>query len=340
MYIHNLDPVFVELGFLSIRWYSLAYIFGILIGWWYGKKIINKRFEVQNYYVKHFDDLITYVIISIIIGGRVGYILFYNLKYYLSNPLDILKVWEGGMSFHGALLGIVIGTYLFSKRRNIPSLILLDIIACVSPIGIFLGRIANFINGELVGKISNVPWSVIFPNVDMMPRHPSQLYEALLEGLILFVILRILINKNNYMTGTCSYVFLICYGVFRVFSEFFREPDSHIGYLFNTLSMGTLLSLIMILLTFKAAFAPADSVAQFKMQEYGMPKADWATFSPATLVVGLVLPALERFHYRHILKQHLYVVRFFVNLVLQPNRLKTKSSVPLQIWSDTRLKGV
>ena len=138
MYIHNLDPVFVELGFLSIRWYSLAYIFGILFGWWYGRKIINKKFEVQNYYVKHFDDLITYVIISIIIGGRVGYILFYNLKYYLSNPLDILKVWEGGMSFHGALLGIVIGTYFFSKRRNIPSLLLLDIIAFVSPIGIFL----------------------------------------------------------------------------------------------------------------------------------------------------------------------------------------------------------
>ena len=152
------------------------------------------------------------------------------------------------MSFHGALIGIVLGTYLFSIKKNLSTLFLLDIIACVSPIGIFLGRIANFINGELVGKISNVPWSVIFPSIDMMPRHPSQLYEALLEGLILFVILRILINKKNYMTGTCSYVFLICYGVFRVFSEFFREPDMHIGRIIGPLSMGMILSLILILI--------------------------------------------------------------------------------------------
>ena len=247
MYIHNLDPVFVELGFLSIRWYSLAYIFGILIGWWYGKKIINKRFEVQNYYVKHFDDLITYVIISIIIGGRVGYILFYNLKYYLSNPLDILKVWEGGMSFHGALLGIVIGTYFFSKRRNIPSLLLLDIIACVSPIGIFFGRIANFINGELIGKVTSVSWSVIFPNIDMLTRHPSQLYEAFLEGLILFFIINYKILKKDYVIGKCSYLFLIYYGIFRIISEIFREPDIQLGYLFNLFSMGTILSICMIL---------------------------------------------------------------------------------------------
>ena len=180
----------------------------------------------------------------------MGYVIFYNPGYFISNPIDIFKIWEGGMSFHGALIGIVLGTYLFSTKKNLSTLFLLDIIACVSPIGIFLGRIANFINGELVGKISNVPWSVIFPSIDMMPRHPSQLYEALLEGLILFIILKILINKKNYMTGTCSYVFLICYGVFRVFSEFFREPDSHIGYLFNIFSMGTLLSLIMILFGF------------------------------------------------------------------------------------------
>ena len=249
MFTHNLDPVFIDFGFLAIRWYSLAYIFGILFGWWYGRKLIKNRFSVKSekFYSKDFDDLITYLILSIIIGGRLGYVIFYNPGYFISNPIDIFKIWEGGMSFHGALIGIVLGTYLFSIKKNLSTLFLLDIIASVSPIGIFLGRIANFINGELVGKISNVPWSVIFPNVDMMPRHPSQLYEALLEGLILFVILRIVINKNNYITGTCSYVFLICYGFFRVFSEFFREPDSHIGYLFNTFSMGTLLSLIMIL---------------------------------------------------------------------------------------------
>ena len=247
MYIHNLDPVFVELGFLSIRWYSLAYIFGILFGWWYGRKIINKRFEVQNYYVKHFDDLITYVIISIIIGGRVGYILFYNLKYYLSNPLDILKVWEGGMSFHGALLGIIIGTYLFSKKRNIPSLLLLDIIACVSPIGIFLGRVANFINGELIGKATSVSWGVIFPNIDMLTRHPSQLYEAFLEGLVLFFVINYTMLKKDYVIGKCSYLFLIYYGIFRIISEIFREPDIQLGYLFNLFSMGTILSICMIL---------------------------------------------------------------------------------------------
>ena len=246
MFINNFDPVAFQVFSFEIRWYSLAYIFGLLLGWYLCKKIFISDDEIK----RKFDDYITYLVLGIIIGGRLGYVIFYNPGYFISNPIDIFKIWEGGMSFHGALIGIVLGTYLFSIKKNLSTLFLLDIIACVSPIGIFLGRIANFINGELVGKISNVPWSVIFPSIDMMPRHPSQLYEALLEGLILFVILRILINKKNYMTGTCSYVFLICYGVFRVFSEFFREPDSHIGYLFNIFSMGTLLSLIMILFGF------------------------------------------------------------------------------------------
>ncbi len=250
MYIHNLDPVFIELGFLSIRWYSLAYIFGILIGWWYGKKIIEKKFKSSDktlLYVKNFDDLITFIIISIIIGGRVGYILFYNFKYYISNPIDILKVWEGGMSFHGALIGIIIGTYIFSKKRNVQSLLLLDIIACVSPIGIFLGRIANFINGELIGKATSVSWGVIFPKIDMVTRHPSQLYEAFLEGLILFLIINYTIFKKDYVIGKCSYLFLIYYGIFRIISEIFREPDFHLGYLFNLISMGTILSICMVL---------------------------------------------------------------------------------------------
>ena len=248
MYIHNLDPVLVNFGFISIRWYSLAYIFGILIGWWFGKKIIKKKFTSLNkkFELSDFDDFITYVIISIIIGGRLGYIIFYNPQFYILNPLDIFKIWEGGMSFHGALVGIIIGAQVFSKKRNIQTFFLLDIIACVAPIGIFFGRVANFINGELVGKISTVPWSIVFPSVDMMSRHPSQLYEACLEGLVLFFIMMILFLRKDYLIGTCSYMFLISYGFLRIIGEFFREPDTQIGYLFNFLSMGTVLSSIMI----------------------------------------------------------------------------------------------
>ena len=250
MYTHNLDPVLINLGFVIIRWYSLAYIFGILIGWWLGKKIIThiSKNLVVKFNPNKFDDLITYLIISIIIGGRLGYIIFYNLNYYILNPIEIIKIWEGGMSFHGALIGIVIGTYLFSIKKGISALFLLDVIACVSPIGIFFGRIANFINGELVGKVSNVYWSVIFPTVDMLPRHPSQLYEAILEGVILFILLIIIVFKKDYKIGTCSFLFLIFYGIFRIISELFREPDVHLGYFFNLFSMGTILSFIMILI--------------------------------------------------------------------------------------------
>ena len=248
MYIHDLDPVLVDFGLIVIRWYSLAYVFGIILGWWLGKKIIYHILKNINFKfnIKEFDDLITYIIISIIIGGRLGYVIFYNLEYYITNPLSIPKVWEGGMSFHGAVIGIIIGTYLFSIKRNVPTFFLLDIIACVSPIGIFLGRIANFINGELIGKVTTVSWGVIFPAVDMLPRHPSQLYEAILEGVVLFLILNTLIFKQRYKVGTCSYIFLIYYGFFRIISEFFREPDPQIGYFFDLFSMGTLLSFLMI----------------------------------------------------------------------------------------------
>ncbi len=249
MYTHNLDPILIDFGFIEIRWYSLAYIFGIILGWWLGKKIINHIIKDINlkFNIKEFDDLITYLIISIIIGGRLGYVIFYNLGYYLANPFDIVKVWEGGMSFHGALLGIIVGTHLFSKKKNVPTYFFLDIIACVSPIGIFLGRLANFINGELVGKVTTVSWGVIFTAIDDLPRHPSQLYEAVLEGLVLFLILNNLIFKQRYKIGTCSYLFLIYYGIFRIISEFFRQPDPQIGYLFGLFSMGTLLSFLMII---------------------------------------------------------------------------------------------
>ena len=249
MFYHNLDPILFDFGFLEVRWYSLAYIFGILIGWWYGKIIIIKKFQTfeKKFNLTLFDDLITYLIISIILGGRLGYVIFYDMNYYLKNPFDIVKIWQGGMSFHGAMLGIIIGTFIFSKKNNIKTFFLLDIIACVSPIGIFLGRIANFINGELIGKVTNVSWSVIFPAKDMLPRHPSQLYEALLEGIVLFIILNTIIFIKQYKIGICSSLFLILYGVFRIISELFRQPDDQIGYLFNMFSMGTLLSFLMIL---------------------------------------------------------------------------------------------
>ena len=249
MFTHNLDPILFDFGFVAIRWYSLAYVGGILIGWWLGKKIIARIFNNKSKKInlKEFDDLITYIIFSIIIGGRTGYIVFYNLDYYISNPLNIFKIWEGGMSFHGALIGIIIGTYLFSIKRKLPFLILLDVIACVAPIGIFFGRIANFVNAELVGKATNISWSVIFPTIDTLPRHPSQLYEAFLEGIILFIILNMCIMRKNYKIGTCSYLFLVSYGFFRIVSEFFREPDLQVGYLLNLFSMGTILSFLMIL---------------------------------------------------------------------------------------------
>ena len=200
MYIHDLDPVLINFSFFEIRWYSLAYILGILIGWWVAKKIILSKIKsnIVFFDIKLFDDLISYIIISIILGGRIGYIIFYNLSYYLDNPISIFKIWEGGMSFHGALAGIIIGTYFFSKKTKINTFFFLDIIASVAPIGIFFGRVANFINGELYGKPSDLLWSVIFPKIDMLPRHPSQLYEAALEGIVLFAILIIVILKKKY----------------------------------------------------------------------------------------------------------------------------------------------
>tara|TARA_X000001036_G_scaffold425965_1_gene452808 strand:- start:811 stop:1593 length:783 start_codon:yes stop_codon:yes gene_type:complete len=247
MYTHNLDPILFDFGFLIIRWYSLAYILGILIGWWLGKRIILQKFQNFNFDIEEFDNLVTYIIIAMLLGGRIGYVLFYNFEYYLSNPFNILKIWQGGMSFHGALIGIILGTYWFSIKKNISTFFLLDIISFVAPIGIFFGRIANFVNGELVGKTTDVFWGVIFPNIDNNIRHPSQLYEAFFEGLILFIIMNLILFKKNYKTGSCSYMFLIFYGIFRIFSEFFREPDLQVGYLFNLISMGMLLSFLMVL---------------------------------------------------------------------------------------------
>ena len=247
MYIHNLNPIVFDFGILSLKWYSLAYLFGVIFGWWYGKKIIlfiNNKYN-NNFKLDLFDDYITYVIISIIIGGRLGYVLFYNLNYFISNPIEIFFIWKGGMSFHGGLLGIIAATMLFSKRRGFDKMVLLDVVSCVAPIGIFFGRLANFINGELYGKPTDLPWAVIFPLIDNFGRHPSQIYEAFLEGALLFLILNLIIKKMPYKRGVCAAAFLIFYSLFRIFSEFFREPDLQIGYIFNYVSMGSLLSFFM-----------------------------------------------------------------------------------------------
>ncbi len=250
MIIHNFDPVLIDFGFIQIRWYSLAYIFGILLGWWYGKSIIKSQVKdnQQKKYIESFDDLIGYIIIGIILGGRLGYILFYNPIFYFENLLEIVKIWKGGMSFHGGLIGVILSIFVFSKNKNLNFRIYFDTIACVAPIGIFFGRTANFINGELYGKPTQMMWGTVFPQVDNIPRHPSQIYEAFLEGILLFILLNIYLRKKNLGHGSVSLLFLILYGIFRLISEQFRQPDEHLGYIYGFLSMGSLLSCIMILL--------------------------------------------------------------------------------------------
>ena len=249
MIVHNLDPILIDLGFLQIRWYSLSYIFGILIGWWYGKIVLKKQLveSIERIYSSKYDDLITYIIIGVIIGGRLGYILFYNLNFYLDNILEIFKIWKGGMSFHGGLIGVIISTLIFSNKNNLNYRVYFDTISVVAPIGIFLGRISNFINSELYGTPTQKPWGIVFPNVDSLKRHPSQIYEALLEGIVLFIILNFLVFNKKNKFGFISCIFLILYGFFRIICEQYREPDEHIGYLLNHLSVGTVLSLGMIL---------------------------------------------------------------------------------------------
>ena len=243
MFINNFDPVAFQILSFEIRWYSLAYIFGIIIGWSLCKKIFIKN----SYISEKFDDYITYLIIGIILGGRLGYVIFYNFNYYSHNILDIFKIWQGGMSFHGGLLGIILSSIIFAKKNNQDPFEYMDLVSLVAPIGIFFGRLANFINSELYGKTTEVLWSVTFTKVDNLPRHPSQLYEAVLEGAILFLIL-MYFRKKNYLTkpGLISGLFLIFYSIFRFFVEFFRVPDEQLGYLILNLSMGQIISLIFV----------------------------------------------------------------------------------------------
>lgn len=255
MYIHNLDPIIINFGFLEIRWYSLAYIFGIFLGFYYAKYLIKKFWYKENINVQVLDNFLIYLILGIILGGRLGYILFYNFNYYYQNLLEILFLWRGGMSFHGGVIGVLIASLIFAKKNNVKILVLTDIVVCATPIGIFLGRIANFINGELYGKKTFSDYGVIFPKIDMEPRHPSQLYEAILEGLILFFLLNIILKfKKKLFNGELSCYFLIFYSIFRIISELFREPDKHIGYIIFNISLGTIISfsfLIFGIIAFK-----------------------------------------------------------------------------------------
>ena len=243
MFINNLDPVALQIFSFEIRWYSLSYIIGILLGWVLCKKIFIKDPKVN----KKFDDYITYLIIGIIIGGRLGYVIFYNFNYYFQNFLDIFKIWEGGMSFHGGLIGIIFASIFFAKKHNQNYFLYTDLVALVAPIGIFFGRLANFINSELYGIPTKVPWAVIFPQVDSFSRHPSQLYEALLEGVLLFLILIYFRKKFLNKPGLISGLFLIFYSIFRFFAEFYRVPDEQLGYIFLNFSMGQIISLIFML---------------------------------------------------------------------------------------------
>ena len=247
----EIDPIIVQIGPLAVRWYSLAYVFGILGGAWYADRINKKRLPHIEH-LKISDDFMLWAIFGIVLGGRLGYVLFYNASYYFSFPGEILKVWQGGMSFHGGLLGIIIASLLFCKVKKIAVFNLFDLLACAAPIGLFFGRIANFINGELYGRPTDASIGMIFPTGGPVPRHPSQLYEATLEGLVLFVILAFLTWKTNarQKAGTLSAVFMIGYGASRIIVENFREPDAHIGFLFAQVTTGQLLSYPMVLIGF------------------------------------------------------------------------------------------
>lgn len=246
----NIDPVALSLGPLDVRWYALAYLGGILIGWWYALRLAG-RFEMGKSAVtrQQIDDFIPWAIIGVIVGGRVGYGLFYQFDYFVSNPLHILMIWNGGMAFHGGALGVIAAMVLFCLHHKIPLLRFTDIVACVVPIGLFFGRIANFVNGELYGRVTDVSWAVVFPGGGDVPRHPSQLYEAGLEGLLLGLVLAVLACFKSVWQrpGLLSAVFLLGYGLSRFVVEFFRAPDAHIGLIGNALSMGQILTLPMVL---------------------------------------------------------------------------------------------
>ncbi len=256
-----IDPIAFQLGPIVIRWYSLAYIAGILFTLFLLKKTNDKdKFLTQ----KAYDDWLLWAVLSILIGGRVGYVLFYNFSYFCDHFFEIFAIWNGGMSFHGGLIGAIIGMWFFSKKYKINFLQLTDVLAIAVPVGLFFGRLANFANMELYGRVSDSNFGIIFPNAGDLPRHPSQLYEAALEGILLFVILFSLnhFTKIRQFHGRLSGLFLSFYGCFRIIIENFREPDSQIGFLFSGITMGQLLSVPFILLGIFLFFSAKNSLSQ------------------------------------------------------------------------------
>ena len=244
----SIDPVIVSFGVIQIRWYGIAYVLGFLLGIYLIKQI-NQGYQkrIKN---KQIDDFFIWSVIGVILGGRIGYVLFYQTATILTDPINILFIWKGGMSFHGGLIGIIISIFLFSKKYSIDFFQLSDLVSSVAPIGLFFGRLANFINVELYGRVTDFPLAMIYPSIDQAPRHPSQLYEAFFEGVLLFIILRYC-HKKNYSRnnfGFITSIFLILYGIFRFLIEFLREPDAHIGLIFNSITMGQLLSVPLVII--------------------------------------------------------------------------------------------
>ncbi|MEQ8665674.1 MAG: prolipoprotein diacylglyceryl transferase [Rhodospirillales bacterium] len=243
----TIDPVLIEIGPIVVRWYALAYLAGLLIGWRMMLRLADGSGGALTR--THVDDFLVWATFGVILGGRIGYALFYRPGFYLDNPLELLAVWQGGMSFHGGIAGVVVAALWFARRHDLAVLQFGDMIARVAPVGLFFGRIANFVNAELFGRVTDAPWGMVFPTGGPQPRHPSQLYEAALEGLALFIIINLLARNARVQArpGTLVGVFLIGYGVFRTAVEFVREPDAHLGLIAGPFTMGQVLSLPMIL---------------------------------------------------------------------------------------------
>ena len=238
-----IDPVIFEIGPLQVRWYGMMYIFGFAAAYLVLVRLSRYRhFSIDR---KGIEDFLVYGIVGLLVGARLGYALFYNPMYFLANPLSVFTVWEGGLSFHGGLIGIVVASLIFGKTREKPFFMLSDMGVVAATPGLFFGRMGNFINGELYGRITDMPWGIVFPGAGPYPRHPSQLYEAFFEGIVLFVILYWLARKQR-IRGFLSAVFLIGYGIARFVVEFFREPDAHIGFIAGVFTMGQILSFLMI----------------------------------------------------------------------------------------------
>jgi phosphatidylglycerol:prolipoprotein diacylglycerol transferase len=252
----DIDPVAFSIGPLAVHWYGLAYVAGIMLGWFYARRLVSTpslwKGDAAPMTHAHLDDFLVWVAAGIVIGGRTGYILFYDMAAVIDNPIRAVEIWNGGMSFHGGLIGATLAIILFARRNGIPVWSMLDIIAAVVPIGLFFGRIANFVNGELWGRLSSMPWAVVFPTGGPFARHPSQLYEAGLEGLLLLLVLGVMIYRFRVLKrpGMVCGTFVAGYALCRIFVEFFREPDAQLGYLLGTnwLTMGMILSIPMILI--------------------------------------------------------------------------------------------